>query len=120
MGEGRGFFSLIARVMFLLIPLSFLKFLSTFSFFQSSIKGSKLIPLVQINYRDRWSSLMKNQFFEQLLNSSTLKMRLKFDFYKIDKLLFSPAKVIVSTIKTGKTFTEGSTNIELIEKSFNK
>ena len=44
----------------------------------------------------------------------------KFDFYKIDKLLFSPAKVIVSTIKTGKTFTEGSTNIELIEKSFNK
>ncbi len=40
----------------------------------------------------------------------------KFDFYKIDKLLFSPAKVIVSTIKTGKTFTEGSTNIELIEK----
>jgi len=44
----------------------------------------------------------------------------KFDFYKIDKLLFSPAKVIVSTIKTGKTFKEGSTNIELIEKSFNK
>ena len=44
----------------------------------------------------------------------------KFDFYKIDKLLFSPAKVIVSTIKTGKTFTQGSTNIELIEKSFNK
>ena len=44
----------------------------------------------------------------------------KFDFYKIDKLLFSPAKVIVSTIKTGKTFTQGSTNLELIEKSFNK
>ena len=43
----------------------------------------------------------------------------KFDFYKIDKLLFSPAKVIISTIKTGKTFTQGSTNIELIEKSFN-
>ena len=44
----------------------------------------------------------------------------KFDFYKIDKLLFSPAKVIVSTIKTGKTFVEGSTNIDLVEKSFNK
>ena len=44
----------------------------------------------------------------------------KYDFYKIDKLLFSPAKVIVSTIKTGKTFVEGSTNIDLVEKSFNK
>jgi len=44
----------------------------------------------------------------------------KYDFYKIDKLLFSPAKVIVSTIKTGKTFIEGSTNIDLVEKSFNK
>ena len=44
----------------------------------------------------------------------------KYDLYKIDKLLFSPAKVIVSTIKTGKTFIEGSTNIDLVEKSFNK
>ena len=34
----------------------------------------------------------------------------KYDFYKI----------IVSTIKTGKTFTQGSTDLELIEKSFNK
>lgn len=83
MGEGRGFFSLITRVIFLLIPLSFLKFLSTFPFIQSSIKGSALISLVQINYKDRWSGLMKNQFFEQRLNSSTLKRRLKFDFYKI-------------------------------------
>jgi methenyltetrahydromethanopterin cyclohydrolase len=44
----------------------------------------------------------------------------KYDFYKIDKLLFSPAKVIVSTIKTGKTFIEGATNLELIDASFNK
>jgi methenyltetrahydromethanopterin cyclohydrolase len=44
----------------------------------------------------------------------------KYDFYKIDKLLFSPAKVIVSTIKTGKTFTEGSINLDLVETSFNK
>jgi methenyltetrahydromethanopterin cyclohydrolase len=44
----------------------------------------------------------------------------KYDFYKIDKLLFSPAKVIVTTIKTGKTFIEGSANIDLVEKSFNK
>jgi len=44
----------------------------------------------------------------------------KYDFYKIDKLLFSPAKVIVTTIKTGKTFTEGSIDLELVDKSFNK
>ena len=44
----------------------------------------------------------------------------KYDFYKIDKLLFSPAKVIVSTLKTGKTFIEGATNLELINASFNK
>lgn len=44
----------------------------------------------------------------------------KYDFYKIDKLLFSPAKVMVSTIKTGKTFTEGSINLDLVETSFNK
>lgn len=44
----------------------------------------------------------------------------KYDFYKIDKLLFSPAKVMVSTIKTGKTFIAGATNLELIDASFNK
>jgi|TARA_B100001996_G_scaffold39582_1_gene28939 methenyltetrahydromethanopterin cyclohydrolase len=44
----------------------------------------------------------------------------KYDFYKIDKLLFSPAKVIVTTIKTGTTYTEGSLNLDLIDKSFNK
>ena len=44
----------------------------------------------------------------------------KFDFYKIDKLLFSPAKVIVTTLKTGKTFVSGSIESDLINKSFNK
>ena len=44
----------------------------------------------------------------------------KYDFYKIDKLLFSPAKVIVSTLKTGKTFVEGKLDNDLVTKSFNK
>ena len=44
----------------------------------------------------------------------------KYDFYKIDKLLFSPAKVIVTTVKTGKTFTNGSINSDLVNSSFNK
>lgn len=44
----------------------------------------------------------------------------KYDFYKIDKLLFSPAKVIVTTLKTGKTFTQGSIDFDLVDQSFNK
>ena len=44
----------------------------------------------------------------------------KYDFYKIDKLLFSPAKVIVTTLKTGKTFVSGEIDKELVNRSFNK
>ncbi len=44
----------------------------------------------------------------------------KYDFYKIDKMLFSPAKVIVSSIKTGKTYVSGSINLPLLNDSFNK
>ncbi|MEC9205674.1 MAG: methenyltetrahydromethanopterin cyclohydrolase [Pseudomonadota bacterium] len=44
----------------------------------------------------------------------------KYDFYKIDKMLFSPASVIVTSIKTGNTFRNGKINLELIDKSFAK
>ena len=44
----------------------------------------------------------------------------KYDFYQIDKLLFSPAKVIVTTLKTGKTFVSGEINTELVNQSFSK
>ena len=44
----------------------------------------------------------------------------KYDFYKIDKMLFSPAYVIVTSIKTGNTFRNGKINSELIDKSFAK
>jgi methenyltetrahydromethanopterin cyclohydrolase len=40
------------------------------------------------------------------------------DFYKIDPLLFSPAKVEVLNVTTGKRFTAGEFNQSLIEKSF--
>ncbi|HQN65303.1 MAG TPA: methenyltetrahydromethanopterin cyclohydrolase [Methylophilus sp.] len=40
------------------------------------------------------------------------------DFYKIDPLLFSPAKVTVSNIETGHTFAAGSLNEEIINQSF--
>jgi len=42
----------------------------------------------------------------------------KYDFYKIDPMLFSPARVAVSSLSTGKTFHAGKIDIELLEKSF--
>ena len=44
----------------------------------------------------------------------------KYDFYKVDKMLFSPAYVIVTSTRTGKTFRNGKINLELIDKSFNQ
>ena len=41
------------------------------------------------------------------------------DFYQIDPLLFSPAKVTVVNHKTGNTFTAGALNEALLLKSFN-
>ena len=42
----------------------------------------------------------------------------KGDFYAIDPNLFSPGKVSVTSLNTGKTFTEGTLNNELLDKSF--
>jgi len=41
-----------------------------------------------------------------------------YDFYKIDPLLFSPAKVSVTSVKTGKTFHAGKLDKDLLDKSF--
>lgn len=41
------------------------------------------------------------------------------DFYQIDPLLFSPAKVTVTNISTGKSFFAGDYNEALLELSFN-
>lgn len=41
------------------------------------------------------------------------------DFYQIDPLLFSPAKVQITNLATGNHFTHGELNEALIEKSFN-
>ncbi len=40
------------------------------------------------------------------------------DFYKIDPMLFSPAKVMVTNLDTGSVFTSGALNAELIKRSF--
>lgn len=40
------------------------------------------------------------------------------DFYQIDPLLFSPAKVTINNLQTGNSFIAGEFNKQLIEKSF--
>ncbi len=40
------------------------------------------------------------------------------DFYKIDKLLFSPAKVVINNLRSGNTFEAGSIHIDIMQKSF--
>jgi methenyltetrahydromethanopterin cyclohydrolase len=40
------------------------------------------------------------------------------DFYKIDPLLFSPAKVTINNVETGNRFNGGALNEALIEQSF--
>ena len=40
------------------------------------------------------------------------------DFYAIDPMLFSPAKVIVTAIETGKSFRAGELNFDLLDASF--
>ena len=41
------------------------------------------------------------------------------DFYKIDPLLFSPAKVTITNLETGHSFFAGDFNERLLEQSFN-
>ncbi len=42
----------------------------------------------------------------------------EYDFFKIDPMLFSPASVIVTAVKSGKSFRAGSLDEALLEKSF--
>lgn len=41
-----------------------------------------------------------------------------YDFYQIDPMLFSPAKVAVSSLDTGNTFHAGKIDLPLLDKSF--
>jgi methenyltetrahydromethanopterin cyclohydrolase len=42
----------------------------------------------------------------------------KGDFYAMDRLLFSPALVTVTALDSGRSFTAGKLNAELIDRSF--
>jgi methenyltetrahydromethanopterin cyclohydrolase len=42
----------------------------------------------------------------------------KYDFFKVDAMLFSPAKVIVTAVDSGRSFHAGQLDEELLERSF--
>ena len=77
-----------------------------------------------VNADDRDTEQLANQ-----LPSSTSKdygkpfseifQEVNYDFYKIDPMLFSPARVAVTSMMTGKTFHAGKLDKELLDKSFN-
>lgn len=41
-----------------------------------------------------------------------------YDFYQVDPMLFSPARVAVSSLTTGHTFHAGKIDLDLLDKSF--
>ena len=43
-----------------------------------------------------------------------------YDFYKVDPLLFSPAKVSIHNLRSGLTFEAGAIEPKLLEESFLK
>jgi methenyltetrahydromethanopterin cyclohydrolase len=42
----------------------------------------------------------------------------EFDFYKIDPLLFSPARIRLTSVGSGRSFQAGRVNLEVLERSF--
>jgi len=49
---------------------------------------------------------------------SEIFKEVNYDFYKIDPMLFSPARVSVTSMTTGNTFHAGKLDKDLLEKSF--
>lgn len=43
-----------------------------------------------------------------------------YDFYQIDPLLFSPARVTVTALRSGRSFHAGRINLELLNQSFSR
>jgi methenyltetrahydromethanopterin cyclohydrolase len=42
----------------------------------------------------------------------------KYDFFKIDPMLFSPAKIVVTALESGRSFHAGEIDLKLLEASF--
>ncbi|PHS11324.1 MAG: methenyltetrahydromethanopterin cyclohydrolase [Blastopirellula sp.] len=58
------------------------------------------------------ASAMYGKPFETILREA------KFDFYKIDPLLFSPAKIQLASLRTGRSWTFGEVNEKILDASF--
>lgn len=58
------------------------------------------------------ASAMYGKPFETILREA------KFDFYQIDPLLFSPAKIHLVSLRTGKNWTFGEVNEKILDASF--
>ncbi|MEW8260337.1 MAG: methenyltetrahydromethanopterin cyclohydrolase, partial [Candidatus Thiodiazotropha taylori] len=42
----------------------------------------------------------------------------EYDFFKVDPMLFSPARVVISVLDSGRSFTAGSLDRDLLTASF--
>ena len=67
-------------------------------------------------------SRLERQVLEALaggpLPFAELFAAVKGDFYQIDPMLFSPAKVIITNTQTGNSFSTGELNAKLLSQSF--
>ena len=48
----------------------------------------------------------------------TVLERADWDFYAIDPMLFSPAQIRLTSVASGRSFTAGEVNLEVLERSF--
>jgi methenyltetrahydromethanopterin cyclohydrolase len=51
-----------------------------------------------------------NEFFTEIFKKAQ-------DFYEVDPCAFAPATITVTNIKTGKTFSAGRLNADMLRKS---
>ena len=82
-GEGRTTVSLLLRVIYILLPSSFLKLLAHIPFLRFFMKGNSLTSLINKNYSKNWiNSALDHQLLIKR-ESSSLKRRLRFDFFHL-------------------------------------
>ncbi|MCK5298019.1 MAG: methenyltetrahydromethanopterin cyclohydrolase [Candidatus Heimdallarchaeota archaeon] len=78
---------------------------------------------LQVDYKD--DSELK-EFLEKTISSNSssygslffdVVKKVQGDFYKIDPALFAPAKLTINNVNSGKTFSAGKINIDMLRKS---
>ena len=78
---------------------------------------------LQVDYKD---DTELKEFLEKAVSSNSssygslffdIVKKAKGDFYKIDPALFAPAKLTINNITSGKTFSVGRINVDMLRKS---